>query len=120
MIFADRQQRIDFLAGLRRLRMLAMHHELNPTRVDDLTLEELGERIAELRNIEQVLLNVYREREESASSAAKAAAEAPPWPCTACESEPTAVTPCPCNHAPCIHDRNRRIAELERERKAGS
>lgn len=26
--------------------------------------------------------------------------------CTACESEPDALPPCPCAHAPCVHDRN--------------
>ena len=26
--------------------------------------------------------------------------------CIYCESEPTALPPCPCSHAPCVHDKN--------------
>lgn len=27
--------------------------------------------------------------------------------CIHCTSEPDALTPCPCSHAPCVHDANR-------------
>jgi hypothetical protein len=38
------------------------------------------------------------------------------WPCSTCRSEPDAAGPgCDCAHAPCIHDRNGRIAALEAE-----
>jgi len=33
--------------------------------------------------------------------------------CVSCESEPDLSGPCDCSHAPCIHDKNRRLVELE-------
>lgn len=70
MKFADSQQRRDFLATLRRLRGCASHWQLQDSYADDLTLDELGERIAELRNVEQVLVSIYREREAEAEARA--------------------------------------------------
>lgn len=37
------------------------------------------------------------------------------WECTACRDDPSALTPCPCAHAPCIHDRNAEVARLKAE-----
>jgi hypothetical protein len=39
-----------------------------------------------------------------------------PWSaCGPCRDEPDALSPCPCHHAPCIHDRNKTIAELHKK-----
>lgn len=64
MKFADSQQREDFIEALRRLRDCASNRQLQDSYADDLTLNELGERIAEIRNVEQVLVSIFSEREE--------------------------------------------------------
>lgn len=33
-------------------------------------------------------------------------------PCGPCRDEPDAASPCHCHHSPCLHDRNKTIAEL--------
>jgi hypothetical protein len=35
--------------------------------------------------------------------------------CQHCSAEPDALSPCPCAHSPCIHDRNLRIATMDTE-----
>lgn len=39
----------------------------------------------------------------------------PQWlqACMSCRSEPNLPGPCDCSHAPCIHDKNRQLVELE-------
>jgi hypothetical protein len=37
--------------------------------------------------------------------------------CVACESEPNALNGCPCDHAPCVHDFNQRVHELDEATK---
>lgn len=66
MNFADSTQRADYLATLRRLRMLASSYELQDAYAASVTLAALGEKIAELRNIEQTLVSIFQEREEAA------------------------------------------------------
>lgn len=78
MNFADAQQKADYLTTLRKLRVIASHWQLQDTYADDLTLEELGERVAELRNIEQTLVSIYQEREEAARAVADTEPVPPP------------------------------------------